>query len=227
MNLADLRAELEADRAWRDEEIRAFQNQGSTIADKKEMDRYRRALILLLYAHYEGFCKVAFTLYATAINNSGISCGEANCAIAAASLHEMFRNLRDPNMKSDIFRHALPNDSQLHRFARDREFVERTSEIEKRPVKIPDNYVDTESNLKPVVMKKNLYRLGLPHDQFEEFDGDISKLLRIRNGVSHGDLKDGVEETVYLELRTTTFAIMSGLSAGIMKALSDRAYART
>ena len=226
MNLAALRAELEADRAWREEEIRAFQNRGSTIEDEGELNRYRRALVLLLYAHYEGFCKFAFTLYASAINSSGISCGEATYAIAAASLNDMFRNLRNPEKKCALFRRELPDDAKLHRFAREREFIEQTSEVEKRPVKIPDDVVDTESNLTPVVLKKNLYRLGLPHDQFEAHDGEINRLLNLRNGVSHGDLKEGVEETIYMQLRAATFAIMSGLGIGIMKALSDKAYAR-
>jgi len=227
MNLAELRAELEADRAWREEELRTFQNRGSAISDEAELKRYRRALVLLLYAHYEGFCKFAFMLYASAVNRSGISCGEATWAIAAASLSDLFRNLRNPQSKSDLFRRELPDDAKLHQFAREREFIERTSEVEARPVNIPDYVVDTESNLTPVVLKKNLFRLGLPHDQFQAHDSEINKLLGIRNGISHGSLKEGVEERLYEQLRTATFSIMSGLGAGIMQALSDRAYART
>jgi len=227
MNLADLRAQLEEDQAWRDSEIRAFQNYGATIQDEEELKRYRRALVLLLYAHYEGFCKFAFSLYAEAINQAGVTCGEASYAIAAASLADLFRNLRNPQSKSDLFRRELPDDSSLHQFARERNFVELSSEFEKRPVSIPEDVVDTESNLKPVVLRKNLFRLGLPHDQFEQFDGDINKLLNIRNGISHGSLKDGVEKKLYEELRTSTTTVMSRLSAGIMKALSDKTYLRT
>jgi hypothetical protein len=227
MNLAEIRAELEADRDWREAEIRAFHNRGATIADEEELKRYRRALVLLLYAHYEGFCKFAFTVYATAVNRSGISCGEAAYAIAAASLADLFGNLRNPQKKCDIFRRELPDDAKLHQFAREQEFVERTSEVEKHPVNIPDYVVNTESNLTPVVMKKNLFRLGLPHDQFQAHDGEINKLLGIRNGISHGSLRDGVEEKLYEQLRTATFAIMSGLGVGIMKALSEKAYIRS
>jgi hypothetical protein len=226
VNLAALRAELEADRAWREEEIRAFQNRGSEIEDKEELKRYRRALVLLLYAHYEGFCKFAFILYATTINSSGISCGEASYAVAAASLNEMFRNLRNPQKKCDLFRRDLPDDAKLHQFAREREFIEQTAEVEKRPVNIPDDVVDTESNLTPIVLGKNLYRLGLPHDQFEAHDGEIHQLLNLRNGVAHGDLKDGIEEIAYMRLRAATFAIMTGLGTGIMKALAEKTYSR-
>jgi hypothetical protein len=226
MNLAELRAELEADRAWREDEIRSFQNRGAAIDNSEELNRYRRALVLLLYAHFEGFCRFAFTLYTSAINRSGISCGEATHAIAAASLADLFRNLRNPQKKSSLFHHVLPDDSNLHQFAREREFIERTADVQSRPVNIPDNVVDTESNLTPVVLKKNLFRLGLPHDQFETYDNDINKLLGIRNGISHGSLRDGIEEKQYEQLRAATFAIISGLGAGIMKALSDKNFLR-
>ncbi len=226
MNLAELRAELEEDRAWREEEIRDFQNRGSSIASEEERKRYRRALILLLYAHFEGFSKFAFMLYASAVNRTAITCGKANYAIAAASLADMFTSLNNPQKKSALFRRELPDDFKLHRFAREREFIERLAEIERKQVNIPDYVVDTESNLTPIVLRKNLYRLGLPHDQFDSYAPEINRLLSIRNGISHGALKDGVGEKMYEQLRTVTSSIMTTLSAGVMKALSDAAYAR-
>ena len=138
----------------------------------------------------------------------------------------MFRNLRNPQKKCDLFRRELPDDAKLHQFAREREFIERTTEVGGRPVKIPDDVVDTESNLTPIVLKKNLYRLGLPHNQFQAHEGEIHQLLNFRNGVAHGDLKDGIEEIAYMRLRAATFAIMSGLGTGIMKALTEKAYSR-
>ena len=226
MNIAELRAELEEDRAWRDKEIREFQNRGSAISDEEGQKRYRRALVLLLYAHYEGFCKFAFTLYTNAINSADITCGEASYAVAAASLADMFKDLGNPQKKSDLFRRELPNDFKLHRFAREREFVERVTEVNNHKVEIPDYVVDTESNLTPIVMRKNLYRLGLPHDQFDGHASDINKLLGIRNGISHGSLKDGIDAKTYEDLRTATSSIMTNLSVGVMKALGDAAYMR-
>ena len=226
MKLSQLYAELEADREWREQEIRGFQNRGAKLESEEDQKQYRRALVLLLYAHYEGFCKFALTLYVSAINQSGILCGGAEYALAAASLDSLFRDLRNPNKKSDIFRHSLPDDAKLHQFAREREFVERTSELEKLPVRITDDVVDTESNLTPTVLKKNLYRLGLPHDKFDGHKDDINKLLSIRNGISHGSLKDGVEEPLYRQLRTSTYSIMSDVSTDVMRALFEQAYVR-
>src|SRR5574337_1061994 len=160
MNIPELWAEIEAEQEWRQSEIRFFQNQILNITSEKEQDKFRRVLILMLYAHFEGFCKFAFNLYIDAVNREGITCAEVNFAIAAASLNDLFVSLRDPLKKCSGFKRELPDDTTLHRFARDREFLEQYVEFEKRLVSIPDEVIDIESNLKPIVLRKILYRLG-------------------------------------------------------------------
>src|ERR1017187_9532491 len=110
MSIADVRAELEADRAWREDEIRFFQNQGADLDDTSEQEQYRRALVLLLYAHFDGFCKFALTVYVNAINGEGITCAAASHAIAAASLADVFMALRDQNSKCAEFQNSAPDD---------------------------------------------------------------------------------------------------------------------
>jgi hypothetical protein len=176
MKTADLRAELEAERAWRDDEIRKLQNLGEVMSETADKDQYRRALVLILYAHFEGFCKFALSLYCSAINSSGLQCDQADVALAATSLAELFRDLRNPEKKSDLFRHSLPDDRKLHIFAREREFVQRSTEFLRRNIQIPDGIVDMESNLTPLVLSKNLFRLGFDHNAFAEYHSDIHKL---------------------------------------------------
>ena len=226
MNIAQLYAELEEDRNWREEEIRAFQNQGAKLESEDEQKRHRRAVVLLIYAHFEGFCKFALMLYVSAVNKLGMPCSKANYALVAATLADVFRDLRNPDKKSILFSRVLPDDTKLHRFAREREFVEKSSEFEKLPLRIADDVVDTESNLTPTVLRKNLYRLGLPHDKFDSYKDEINKLLGVRNAISHGSLKDGLDKKLYSQLRSSTYSIMSGVSTDVMKALYDAAYAR-
>ena len=226
MNVAQLRAELEADQSWRQEEIRFFQNQTARLDTEEQQNPFRRVLILLLYAHFEGFSRFALTLYVNAINDIGMTCGEANPAIAAASLANLFRDLRDPQHKSEEFRRDLPDDTKLHRFARDREFIERVADFTIRPVNIPDHVVDTESNLNPVVLRKNLYRLGLPYDLFKDFDKHIHQLLGYRNQIAHGERQWGIERRTYESLQDATFAIMDEITREIMKALQEKRYQR-
>lgn len=226
MNIVDLQAQLEADEAWRQDEIRFLQNTGAAISSEDEQRRFRRALILLLYAHFEGYCRFALVLYLQAINGEQITCGEANFALAAAALSDVFAALRDPEKRSDLFRNQLPDDRELHRFARDREFLQRTAEYEARPLNVPDKVVDTESNLWPVVLRKMLFRLGLAHDKFSHLDGEMWQLLNARNDIAHGRSKDGVDERRYLALRSAVFSIMDEVRRGVLHALLQQAYLR-
>jgi hypothetical protein len=227
MNLLDLSAQLESELAWRQDEIRFFQNRGTVLPKPDEQDQYRRAVVLVLYAHFEGFCKFAFDLYRTAINGEQVACGEASPAIAAAGWAKLFKELRDPNTKCSEFKHTLPDDGKLHRFARDREFMERSAEFNRLPVTIPDDFVDTESNLKPVVLRKILYRLGLPHDQFSQHDGKIDRLLRVRNKIGHGESRSGVTSTDYEELRTIVFQIMEDVKRQVVESLGQGHFRRS
>jgi hypothetical protein len=226
MNLPDLSAQLESELAWRQDEIRFFQNRGTTLLETAERDKYRRAVVLVLYAHFEGFCKFAFDLYRTTINGEQVACSDASPAIAAAGWARLFKELRDPATRCAEFKHALPDDSKLHRFARDREFMERSVEFNRLPITIPDDFVDTESNLKPVVLRKILYRLGLPHDQFSQHERSIDRLLGIRNKISHGESRSGVSARDYEELRTIVFQIMEDVKRQIMESLGQGHYRR-
>lgn len=165
-------------------------------------------------------------LYVKTINDEGIKCSDADYAIAAASLADLFRALRNPEKKCDDFRRTLPNDTELHRFARDREFIERISLFDKRTVNIPDHVVDTESNLKPVVLRKNLYRLGFPHDQFEDIEGKIHLLLKYRNKIAHGELLTGIDRKQYERLKDVTYKVIDRIKRDVMHSLLNKQYLR-
>ena len=138
----------------------------------------------------------------------------------------MFRDLRDPSKKCDEFRRALPDDTKIHRFARDREFLERTDDFGQKPVTIPDLLVDTESNLTPVVLRKNLYRLGFSSNQFDQFEGNINRLLMTRNRIAHGESSSGVDAKTYTDLHTIVFEIMAEVTMQVTQALNGRLYLR-
>lgn len=226
MNLEDIYAQIELELEWRTEEIRFFQNTFSGITLVEKQDQSRRALILLLYAHFEGFCKFTLNLYINVVNQENISCGEANIALAAATLSDVFKELRNPEKKCDEFRKSLPDDTALHRFARDQEFIERTSSINERKLHIPDSVVDTESNLKPVVLRKNLFKLGFPHDSLREIEGFIHRLLYHRNTIAHGSSREGIQSDEYFKLRDAAFEAMDHVKHKVIDSLTNKRYLR-
>jgi hypothetical protein len=220
------RAELEADQLWRTEEMRFLQNQCSSFQDGEAQKKFRRLMVVALYANFEGFCKFALTLYAQSINHQNLKCNQVVPAIAAASLSPILQDLRNPEKKHPVFKNDLPDDTKLHRFARDHEFIERAVEFLSWPVQIPDDAINTESNLNPAVLRKCLYQFGLPYEEFRNLDGDIHQLLNARNKIAHGVGKGGIEEKEYLRLREAAMNIMNGIKVRLTEAFVDKAFLR-
>lgn len=225
MNIESIWAQIEQEQTWRTDEIRFFDNQASKL-NEDDQAKFRRANILLLYAHYEGFCKFVFTIYIDTINNEGIRCNDVNFSLVAATLESVFKELRNPDGKAVEFKHSLPDDKKLHVFARDKQFIEKSTTLQQRTIAIPDTIVDTESNLKPVVLRKNLYRLGFPHDGLQAVEGDISWLLNIRNEIAHGANNRGVTTKEYEALRKASFNVMDTVKRYVMDALTSKEYLR-
>lgn len=228
MNLADVRAQLEADITWRLNEIRFLRNHMTTLPDDADRDRYRRVLVVMLYAHYEGFCRTALAVYAGALSEEGLQCSDVTDRIAAAALADVFSAYDNPNQKCEAFKNVLPDDSQLHRFARQANLISALATIQHRQVSIPvDTVVDTQASLRPITLRAMLFRLGLPDKQFIQYDGQIHRLVQTRHEIAHGARKDGVNHKTYSEIETAARDIMQGLTVFIMQALKERTYLRT
>lgn len=225
MDFDAIQAELEQDKAWRLDELRFLQNQSQALNDD-ERRRYRRSLILILYSHFEGFCKFSFLHYIKVLNSSGVTCGEASSALAAATLALAFHGLRDTQRKNDLYDQRLPDDTTLHRFAREREFLEKLKDFESTGLSIPDEVVDTEANLKPSVLKAALFRLGLDPSQFDDIYADIGKLVGLRNNIAHGATKSGIDEGLYASYERAALRVMDKVADDIMGALKTKAYLR-
>jgi hypothetical protein len=225
VDLNALRAEIEAEREWREREMRIFRNQVASLSDDKQKRIARKMLVVMLYAHFEGACKTILSMYVARLNALGLSVCDVEPALGAASLHEVFLALRDSNKKCPEFKRLLPDDSQLHRFAREREFIEVAWQIASRPVQIDvDKVVDTESNLKPVVLRKILFQLGLDPRLAEPWEGTIDHLLRRRNAVAHGSERDGLDEKDYAELEQAVALVVDGLVQSISHAVAEQLY---
>lgn len=225
IDLAGIRAEVEIEREWREGELRFLKNRVAEISDEKDRDVARKALLMMLYAHFEGLAKALLTIYVNGLNGLGISIATAHSALAAAALADVFRALRNPESKCKIFRRQLPQDTKLHRYAREREFLERTSEFAIQTLVIDaDVVVDTEANLKPVVLRKMLYQLGLEPALVDPWEGTVNQLLRRRNDIAHGTAKGGVAAKEYEALEKSVKEVVDALVAALTAALSQQAY---
>jgi len=183
-------------------------------------------MLVMVYAHYEGFCKFALERYVKAVNDASIKCGEASAPVVAGSWRAIFSAVESGDQKSKIFKSKLPDDERLHRFARRREFVEKFRDFEELVAEVPGDTVDTESNLWPIVMQKNLYLIGLDHEAFSKHDGDISQLMRRRNNISHGLERDGLTAQKYDRIERAVCRIMDDLMTLVMDAIANELYSK-
>jgi hypothetical protein len=212
--------ELEEDRLWRENEVRDLHNQASRRASIEDQERMRRACLVLLYAHFEGFCKFALQSYANQINKLNLKCGEVNIAIARASMEDVFKELTSQK-KSLLFRRDLSEDAQLHSRARQQDFLRRIGEFAKLPAYIPDHIINTESNLWSYILRRNLFDLGLPLNFLDPFANDIDGLVHQRNGICHGEVKKGINALRYRRFNQTVVKVSSTLTSNIVQAFQD------
>ncbi|WP_316185514.1 MULTISPECIES: MAE_28990/MAE_18760 family HEPN-like nuclease [unclassified Bradyrhizobium] len=218
--------DLESDRQQREGELRLIENIAARAAIEAERNMLFRSLVLLTYAHLEGFCKFALLAYAGAINSIGLRCGEASSALVAASLRKVFSALRDTNSKHPEFRNALPDDAELNLSWRERTFVEAYERIVAQHIEIPDRVVDTKANLNSVVLKRNLYQLGLNYPEVDRHRASIDMLLGVRNAIAHGDALRVPSESQVREYTSAAFDVMRFVQNEVFEALRSEAYRR-
>lgn len=216
--------EIENDRAQREREVRLIENIASRAQNEEERNMLRRSLILLTYAHFEGFCKFALLAYASAVNAIGLPCRDACTPLVAATLNKVFAALRDVNSKHEAFAHGLPNDRDLHLLARQRSFIDKYEDIVTRRVELPDSLVDTKSNLNSLMLKRNLYQLGLEYPAVDAYRGSIDKLLGVRNAIAHGDALKVPSAMEANEYTGAAFEVMRFVQQEVYDALRSEAY---
>jgi hypothetical protein len=218
--------DIEADRAVREREIRLIDNSSKKAPAEDERQMLRRTCILLTYAHLEGFCRFAFLTYVAALNSLKLECGAVTFELAAAGLTKLLAALRNPSSKHPIFSHPLPDDAKLHLTAREAEFVEKLNAVMKLPMEIPEEAIDLESNLKAIVLKKNLFKLGLNYPKIDEQKKNIDKLLGIRNRIAHGDRLELPSEKEVDEYVALAFQTIKFVQYEIFDAMRQKTYLR-
>lgn len=225
IDAATAAAELEEDQRIRQDELAFLENLCGNL-NVAEQDRMRRSMLLMLYAHFEGFAKIAFTIYCRHINEAKVCCKDVQPELGTTALRDVFKAFRNPDSAGNFLPEELRNMDDLRSLAVERTLVKDAFTLGHRAVTIPDKYVDTESNLKPIVLRKNLYRLGLRHDMFEAHEPTVGQLLGRRNNIAHGAEVIGIDAFTYNAMRTAVYSVMDDLRLKITNAIATRAYLR-
>jgi hypothetical protein len=220
----DAATELEEEQRLRTKEIYFLQNVCSGLRTDEDKDQMRRAMVVMLYSHFEGFAKFGFEVYRRAVESSNAKCTEVQSALACGALRDLFKAIRNPDQGSALLPVALNRIYELKPMAIERAFVEKAWDFGQRTVSVPEGFIDMESNLTPTVLRKNLYRLGLPHALFDQLGTSINKLLQFRNDIAHGARVGGITEVDYTQLQVAVFRMMDELKATLVSSIEKKAF---
>jgi hypothetical protein len=224
MTIKEVWAQLEQELSWRHSEIRLLSNSRSSLRKEGDQDRFRRAQLVMLYAHAEGLCKVALLVYLNAINQKGIPRLAACDQLVASSLDGLFHALQFGDRKGKVFKSPPPADETLLLLSRRCDFVKEFDSIMQQPLRVPEAAVSTEDNLNSAVLRKCFLKLGFPLSLMESYEANLNELVNRRNNIAHG-IDDGVvRATDYDRLQRAVFGAMDLIALAITEALEQESY---
>jgi hypothetical protein len=177
-----------------------------------------------LYAHLEGYIKISLQTYIQYINSQQLSRKDVNTGLMVASMYKEFLAYENLDRKCEIFRRELPDDARLHRLFRRIDFMEKVDDFKEQKLNIDDQIINIESNLRYIVLQKNLYKIGLPIDLFNDYQSDIDALVNRRNSIAHGDFKAGVTAQEFSNWETKVFSILSGVTRLLYDYANNKRY---
>ena len=223
MTADEFRAALEAELAWRQEELAFFKNQLNEISDE-EKNKYRKSLVLILYSHMEGYIKICLQTYIQYINSQELCRKDVKTGLIVASMHKEFIAYENLERKSEFFRKELPDDTRLHRLYRRVDFMEKVDNFKEQKLYIEDQIIDTESNLWYIVLQKNLYKIGLPINLFDGYQSAIDPLVNRRNSIAHGNFRSGVTAEEFSNWEIKVSDILSGVTRLLYDYANNKKY---
>ena len=196
--------EIERDLGWRESELAMLRVllANESITEREKLVLFRAAWALL-YAHYEGFCKFALTVYFDALKSSGAKCSDLSSKTQAFALTEKLKEIRN-----------LPPIDLLSAM------LEFKSENLEQPVSFPE--VDTESNLWPKTLSRLLEDADLEVNSLRLHNRALATLVNRRNKIAHGEKEIIPEFDYYISFEDAVKLIMYDLAIAIDEKISAK-----
>ena len=221
MQIVEFRTEMEEALSWRKNEIVTLKN----LLREDNKAPVVKTLIVMLYAHFEGFFKDCLECYVKYINSTERELSDFNNSLKAASLSMEYAAFEDMNRKCKELTEIPPAENFLHRFHRRKELTEKfVSDYLTRKIRINDEIINTKSNLSYNVVQENMYILGLDYNYFSEKEKTITKLVRLRNSVAHGSQRAPIEFAEYEKIENDIFEVMEDIIKYLFEFCSEEKY---
>lgn len=194
--------EIEHDLDWREAELAVLR---ILLADRALSEKTKRVLFragwALLYAHFEGFCKLCLTVYYDALKASGKTCADLPVNTQAFALTDKLKSLRN-----------LPSSELVTKIQA------FEAEVMSSNADFPE--VDTESNLWPSVLDRLLTDADISIASLSTYRRSISTLVNRRNKIAHGERDVIPEFEYYLTFEEAAKSVMYDLALAVDEKLT-------
>lgn len=188
-DILEFRSDMEEALSWRMNEIVSLKN----LLREENHAPVVKTLIVMLYAHFEGFFKDSLECYIRFVNSTNLELKKFNDAIIAASLSREFASFEDSNRRCKELDTIPPKESHLHKYHRRIELTRKfNTDYLSKKIRINEKIINTKSNLDYSVVQENIYVLGLDYNLFSDKQSTITKLVRLRNSVAHGSQREPI-----------------------------------
>lgn len=193
---------ISRDLDWRESEIASMRILlSSTGISESQRKGLLRAAWAMLYAHYEGFCKEALSIFFDAVSGSGVTCSELPLQTKLYALNKHLCGLR--TMANIDLLANIVDFSSCHMGA--------------SPI-FPE--VDTQSNLWPNVLIELLEVANLSTDKVSEHRSKLKVLVSRRNDIAHGKNNLISDVPYYLTFEAAVYDVMYDLAFQIDQRLT-------
>jgi hypothetical protein len=180
-------------------------------ARSHQAEPFRRAALLLLYAHWEGFIRAAATAYCVYVNHQGHSCAHLTAnfvAVALRSKIEQLAEVKKSTIVTAITQELVGGLSSQATF-------NWTGDIE------------TRSNVDSEVLREILCLIGLDYTPYATYAGFLDgKLLKSRNDIAHGKLVV-VDEETYEDVHEKVSELLTRIKDDVENAVATKKFLRS
>lgn len=214
---------LDEDLSWRKVEISDL----LLLAKESSKEVLLKSVILLLYAHWEGYIKKSSKLYLKYISEEKLNLSDLSFNFTAVSLKSHVSRCIDTKDKLTLANELI--------------FVSNFKKIENKKFKLnidlennlDNDIIDTQSNLKPKVFKNIIEILGLTYKEAlsarEHYIN--SQLLANRNAIGHGGKFDPTHQNDFSleisdieKLKSIIFSIIDSFRDELLEYVYNQFY---
>lgn len=200
---------IDDDLAWRKKELSRLLSDVNSAKFKNETTAIRAAVVLL-YAHWEGFIKNAGNFYLNYVSNQKLTYDELHVCFVALTLKNKIRSFESTNKSS---KHG--------------EFIAYIINNFGNKANIPNDIINTQSNLSSSVLEEVLISIGIDYTPYSLKNNLIDEqLLNYRNNIAHGQVLP-IKKDDYVILHTEITQMIYSISDDIQNAAAQKMYLRS